>query len=142
MTEKAAVESIEGILHMINTSAEKYLDAMFPEGISIQLLNFKTTQKGDERAKIGVDISHKGQKVKSLKSFSGGQRSRINLAFQLGLSNLYNCPFLLIDEGLTGVDTESHRECLEFLKEFSQQKLILIIEHHADRSLFDEEIVL
>jgi ABC-type Mn2+/Zn2+ transport system ATPase subunit len=59
------------------------------------------------------------------------------LAFQLGLSTLYNCPFLLIDEGLTGVDSETQSECIEFLRQFSQEKLIIMTEHHANGFLFD-----
>lgn len=140
IVEKAAVESIESVIDMINMSAQKYLDAMFPEGLLITLANYSTTQKGEERAKIGIKIFHQGQMVKSLKSLSGGQQSRAALAFQLGLSNMYNCPFLLVDEGLTGVDSETQALCIESLKQFSEEKLIIMIEHHADGYIFDEQI--
>jgi len=141
ITEKSALEAVQNVLDMINISTKKYIEAMFPDtGTSIEILNTSTTKKGDERAKISLHIIHNEQKIKNLKSFSGGQKSRLTLAFQLGLADLYQCPFLLVDEGFTGVDPETQHECLEFLKQFTGNKLILVIEHHAPESLFDEVI--
>jgi len=137
----AASSAVESKILEINNSSSFFIDKMFKDdGTIIQLSNFTTTQKGDEKAKIGIDVYHKGHKPKNIKPFSGGEKSRACLCFQLGLSELYNSPILMIDEGLTGVHSDLLEECLDILKEVSKDKLILVIEHGAPDSAFDEVI--
>jgi len=137
----AASEAIESTVFLINDNASGYIDNMFAEdGTKIQLSNFATTQKGEERAKVGFEVFHKGVQTNSIKDFSGGELSRACLAFQLGLSDMYNSPILMIDEGFEGLDPELKAECLEVLKSAAEDKLIIVIEHGAPESFFDEVI--
>ena len=139
LTNIAATSAIEGVLEEINSNSTYFLDKAFAEdGTSIVLTNTFKTQKGEERAKIGVEIFHKGQKAKRLSSFSGGEKARARLAFQLGLAKLFKSPVLLVDEATHGLDEENKNICLQMLKECSAERLVIVIEHGVEESLFDE----
>ena len=139
--EYAAALAIEEKIEEINSAATKFVDRMFSnDGTSIRLTNFSTTSTGEERSKIGIEIIHKGQKISSLSEFSGGEESRACLCFQLGLSELYNSPILMIDEGFTGLNPELQEECLMILQEVASDKLIIVAEHGAPEHFFDKVI--
>ena len=141
LSDAAAVAAIENTIDTINANAQSLLDQMFPDdGTVITLKNSMTTQAGLENAKMSVAIHHKGSDVKRIKSLSGGEKSRACLAFQLALSEMYQSPILLVDEGFTGLDDETKAACFEVLRSVSQNKLILVVEHGAPESFFDEVI--
>lgn len=139
--ELSAMAAIESVLGFINLAAKKYIDQLFPDtGTVINILNISTTKKGEERAKPSIEMYHKGNKCKGISSLSGGEQSRVSLAFQLGLSELHSIPFLMIDEGFQGLSIEAKREGLEFLKTCATNRLIMVIEHGAPEHLFDKVI--
>lgn len=137
----AAAESMEIKVNEINENAKYYIDRMFEkDGTMIALTSTSKTQKGEDRAKIGLSVIHKGYELKNIKPFSQGEQSRAGLAFQLGLSELYDSPILMVDEGFTGLNPELQDECIEILKNAAQNKLILVIEHGASEHLFDQVV--
>lgn len=141
LADFAATSAIEGKVDEINARAKQWIDRMFDgDGTAIVMTHQSQTKKGDVRAKTGVDIFHKGYPVDKVKEFSGGEKSRAFLAFQMALSGMYPVPFLLIDEGLAGVDPELKATCLEVLKEAATDKLVLVIEHGAPESVFDKVV--
>lgn len=72
-------------------------------------------------------------------NISGGQKQRIVLA--RALNNLKN--ILLIDEGLSQVDTNMERVILKNIFKYFKDKTIIIISHRLDNlDLFDEMIKL
>jgi DNA repair exonuclease SbcCD ATPase subunit len=137
----AATSAIEGIIEEINSNSQYYIDKFFDgDGTSIVLTNTSKTKKGEERAKIGLDIFHKGQRAKKLANFSGGEKARVRLAFQLGLSKLFNSPFLCLDESLNGLGEDDKNICLELLKECADNRLLVVIEHGISEAAFDQVI--
>lgn len=141
LADFASISACDMILDSINEYARAYLDKFFPEdGTSVILKNTTTTKSGDEKPKLSLSVFHKGKEAKKLSSLSHGEKSRVFLAFQLALSEMYNSPMLLIDEGFSGLPPEHKSECLEMLKEVSENKLVFIIEHGADNSLFNEVV--
>lgn len=138
LVEFSAMAAIESMIDQINSNSAVFVNRMFEDdGTQITILNNKKTQKGDDRAKLSLDISHKGAKADKLSSLSGGEKARARLAFQLGLSMLYRAPILLADEGFAGLDEENKTKCLEVLREAASDRLILVIEHGAPESFFD-----
>lgn len=143
LSDFASVQSIERTIDSINANAEEYINKMFPDdGTSIRLKNASQTKDGEERAKLSLEIFHKGQSTNKLSDFSGGEKSRASLSFQLGLAEMYGSPFLLVDEGFKGLGEDDKRLCLEVLKEVSKNRLVIAIEHGAPESFFDEVIYL
>jgi DNA repair exonuclease SbcCD ATPase subunit len=129
--QASATASLESITEQINIASAKYLDIMF-EDTSVRLVNTKRNKDGKESAKFAVEIMHNGEKVDKLYQLSGGERSRVILAFQLGLNELYNSPILLIDEGLSGLGSEDREICLDAICQLGQQKLVIMAEHMAE----------
>lgn len=139
--QKASSAALEQKINEINSLSKRYVDRLFEDdGTVIALSSVVETQKKEIRSKIGVNIAHKGNKVKSIKELSGGERARACLAFQLGLSDLYHSPFLMIDEGFNGLDLQTKEECLEVLREVSEDKLLMVVEHGAPEAFFDDVI--
>lgn len=140
-SDEAAVSSIELTIEEINSTAKPYIDRMFPEdGTTIRIKNLTQTKAGDQRAKISLEIFHKGKVVSKLRSLSGGEKSRIYLAFQLAMSEMYKSPILLVDEGFTGLSEDDKSRCLEVLKDFATERLVMVIEHGAPEAFFDQVI--
>jgi DNA repair exonuclease SbcCD ATPase subunit len=141
LSKQASMMAINHLLEEINFYATTTLSGFFPsEGTSIRLRNSYETQKGEQKPKISLEIFHKGQTPKKLSSLSGGEESRVTLAFQMALSELYNSPILLVDEGFVGLPLEQKLECLEMLKPISQKKLVCVIEHGMPEHVFDQII--
>jgi DNA repair exonuclease SbcCD ATPase subunit len=141
LSKQASMMAIDHLLEEINFYATTTLAGFFPsEGTSIRLRNSYETQKGEQKPKISLEIFHKGQTPKKLSSLSGGEESRVTLAFQMALSELYNSPILLVDEGFVGLPLEQKLECIEMLKPISQKKLVCVIEHGMPEHVFDQII--
>lgn len=141
LSDFAAVAAIDSKLDDINACSAFFIEKMFSEdGTVIKLKNSATTKKGEDRAKFSTEIFHKGKYAKKLSNLSGGEKSRAYLAFQLGLSELYKSPMLLIDEGFAGLGSKDKEQCLEILHDIVKDKLVLVIEHGAGSSHFDTTI--
>ena len=141
LSDRAAMESVDAMLGALNINAKHYLDQIFEEdGTSVQLLNKKTLNDGDERAKLGLKVTHKGSSLKTTKSFSGGEKQRLTLSFQLGLGDLYKSPLLMIDEGLAWLGLEDKERCMEALRPLAESRLILLVEHILPDSMVDHTI--
>lgn len=141
LSDFAAVSAIDSTLEDVNSCSAFFLEKMFPEdGTVIKLKNSTTTKTGEERAKLSVEVFHKGKYAKRLSNLSGGEKSRACLAFQLGLSELYKSPILMIDEGFSGLGDNDKEQCLEILHDVVKDKLVLVIEHGAGSANFDTTI--
>lgn len=144
LSDFAAVQAIDKKLDDINSSAEPYIDQMFPDdGTVVRIQNVSKTQEGEERAKLSLSIVHKGHDISGLDAdvFSGGERDRIVMGFQLAMSSLYSSPIFMVDEGFVGADVEKTlSDCLQVLKSYSENKLVLVVQHGAPDELFDEVV--
>jgi chromosome segregation ATPase len=143
LSDKSAMEAVDQIMAGINVNARNYIDAMFPDdGTVVQLLNKKTLSDGEERAKPSLKVTHKGSNPKGISSFSGGEKMRLALGFQLGLADMYHSPLLMIDEALAWLGLEDKERCLETLRPLAASKLILVVEHGLPDSSVDHVISL
>jgi len=62
---------------------------------------------------------------------SGGELTRVVLAYTLVLSEIFNTPLILLDECTASLDQELTSEVFETIREKSHGKLILIIAHQV-----------
>jgi DNA repair protein SbcC/Rad50 len=142
ISDSAAIKATEAIIHSINDHANKHIQNTFPDGgVSVRILSGAKTQKGEERAKLSLAVTHVKKGLvdgKHLDSFSGGEQDRVKVAFQLGLAEIYNALFMIIDEPFAGLDTENTLEiCFGLLKKASQDKLIVVAQHGAPYGVAD-----
>lgn len=141
----AAVRAVDGIINDINANAQVYLSKLFPDtGTSVRILNVSKNEKGEEKAKLSCEITHKGEDAgKDTGNLSGGEEDRIVLAFQLAIGDIYSTNMLMVDEGFSSTDTEVTMQLgLELLKEIADTKLVLVVQHGAPEGIFDEVRVL
>lgn len=139
--QKSMLESLEGIIDEINFRATYWLDILLDGRIKAQLkTSRKLKSKDKEISAINLELTCDGQILDTLNEddLSGGQFSRLVLAFQLALSDMYNSPILMLDESLQGCDIATQEICIDAIKEISDRKLVLMIEHHTQDHYFDE----
>jgi DNA repair exonuclease SbcCD ATPase subunit len=143
LANKAALDSVEATIDSINANAEYWLTEMFDGKLTATLETSKEFKSNKPAAdKLNILIHENGQKIDKKEDLSGGQQSRLCLAFQLALSEIYDSPILMLDEAFKGLDRATMRICLNSVKRISENKLVLVSEHFADETLFDEVITL
>lgn len=125
------------VVNTINSHAQIYLDSFFNDNpMSIKLVPFKETAKGKNKPQINLDIEYKGMEIE-LNMLSGGEISRVVLAFALALGEMFNTPMMLLDECTASLDQELTSSVIEGIKDNFNGKLVLIIAHQTVKGQFD-----
>jgi len=131
------------IITCINTHAQHYLDAFFPENpISVKLVPFKESKKGKntvQKPQINLQIEYKSMEA-TLDMLSQGENSRVVLAFFLALSEIFESPFILMDECTSNLDQELNTIVMDSIKENFEGKLAVVIAHQVVNGMFDNTI--
>ena len=128
------------IISSINTHSQVYLDSFFPDyPISVKLVPFKETKKGKNitiKPQINLQIEYKSMEA-DLTSLSGGETSRVILAFALALGEMFNTPMMLLDECTASLDQELTNEVMDGIRNNFNGKLVLIIAHQVIKGSYD-----
>ena len=131
--------SIVNIIDSINTHARVYLDLFFQDNpISVQLQPFKETKKGT-KPQINISIEYKGMEA-DLRMLSGGEISRVILAYTLALAEMFNTPLLLLDECTASLDQDLTNDVFDAIRENFSGKMTLFIAHQVVTGTFDKVI--
>lgn len=133
--------SVLNIINSINTHAQGFLDTFFDDPISIRLIPFKETKGGNKKPQINVEVHYKGMEAE-LSMLSGGELSRVVLAFMLALVEIFNSPIVLLDECTSSLDENLNTEVIESIKTTFQKKLIIMISHQCVAGNYDKIIEL
>lgn len=133
--------AVTNIINTINTHAQLYLDLFFTEdSINVNLLCFKKTKK-NTKPQINLQIDYKGMEC-DINMLSGGEVSRIILAFTLALAEMFNNPLIMLDECTSSLDADTSEIVFDAIKENFSNKLIIIIAHQVVKGNFDNTIEL
>ena len=128
--------AIFNLVNNINTHAQFYLEKFFPDDpISVRLCAFKE-MKDASKPQINLEIDYKGIEH-DLGMLSGGEMSRVILAFTLALAEIHNVSFVMLDESTASLDQELTGTVIEGLKENFTGKLIILIAHQVVQGAFD-----
>jgi len=140
---EAQSKALINIVNSINKHAQIYLDLFFTnDPISVILKTFKYNKKNssnDRKPSITVDILYKSMKC-NLDSLSGGELSRVILAYSFSMSEIFNNPLIMLDESISTLDENLTLEILDAIKENASHRLILIISHQVVSGIFDKII--
>lgn len=129
------------IIDSINTHARVYLDCFFPsEPISVNLQTFKETKKST-KPQINIEIEYKGMEA-DLNMLSGGELSRVILAYTMALAEMFNTPLLLLDECTASLDQDLTETVFNAIRENFNGKMTLLIAHQVVTGTFDKIIKL
>jgi ABC-type transport system involved in cytochrome bd biosynthesis fused ATPase/permease subunit len=75
-----------------------------------------------------------------LKYLSGGELSRVILAFTLALADMFNVPLILLDEVTSSLDQDMNSIIIESVKTHFTNKLVLLISHQSLTGIYDKII--
>ena len=99
------------------------MDAFFDDPIIVRLSSFKETKKAS-KPQINLEIQYKDMEC-DLRALSGGEASRVVLAFTLALAEMFNTPFILLDESTANLNQELTITVFDAIKEnFKSQRCI------------------
>ena len=129
------------IISSINTHAQLYLDCFFPDNPMIaRLMPFKETKKS-KKPQINIEIEYKGMEC-DLSILSGGELSRVILAYTLALGEMFNTPLLLLDECTASLDQDLTTVVFDNIRTNFTGKMVIIIAHQVVTGTFDKTIKL
>lgn len=140
--EIALTESkvINNVIENLNICAKIYLDKFFEDDpISVNIYPYKKVKK-ELRSSINVDIFYKGIEYSDITSLSGGEISRIVLAFTLAFADIFNSPIVLLDECISSLDYDTTSNIIDCVKEFCSNKSMFFISHQVIEGSFGQII--
>lgn len=127
------------IIDSINSHARIYLDCFFPDNpISVNLQTFKETKKST-KPQINIEIEYKGMEA-DINMLSGGELSRVILAYTMALAEMFNTPLLLLDECTSSLDQDLTETVFNSIRENFNGKITLLIAHQVVMGTFDKII--
>lgn len=133
------------VISSINTHTQGYLEDFFSDNpISVKLVPFKETGTGKNvkvKPQINLEIEYKGMEA-DINMLSGGELSRVILAFALALGEMFNTPIMLLDECTSSLDQELTGTVMDSIREHFTGKLVLIIAHQVVKGQFDKVITI
>jgi exonuclease SbcC len=129
------------IIDSINTHAQLYLDCFFTDNpIIARLCSFKETKKS-KKPQINIEIEYKGMEA-DLNMLSGGELSRVILAYTLALGEMFNTPLLLLDECTSSLDQDLSSVVFNAIRENFNGKQVLVVAHQSIYGIFDKVVEL
>jgi len=130
--------SLIKVIDSINIHAQIYLDLFFENQIIVRILPFKETKK-NTKPQINIEVEYKDNQC-DLLSLSGGEISRVILAFTLALSEIDNSPIMMLDEPISSLDQKNADNVIHNLKENYRGKLIILVGHQLISGQFNQVI--
>lgn len=132
--------ALEYIVSDVNLKVSQFLETFFADDIPICTITLTKEVKGVEKYQIGLKVEYKGLDS-DISQLSGGELSRVMLAFALTFSSMYNSPLLMLDESNASLDAEISEMVVEGIKTLMRGKTILVISHQAtSTNIFDSVI--
>ena len=136
--------SMMNIISSINNHSQSYLESFFPDNpISVKLVTFKISKsgstKGTKKPQINLEIEYKGMEA-DISMLSGGELSRVILAYALALGEMFNTPLMLLDECTSSLDQDLTGIVMDGIRDNFKDKLVIIIAHQTVLGMFDNVI--
>jgi chromosome segregation ATPase len=129
------------VIDSFNIHSQLYLDHFFQDHpISVRLTPFKQGKK-TTKPQINLEIEYKGMEC-DITSLSGGELSRLVLAYTLALAEMFNTPLLLLDECTASLDQDMTSVVLAGIKENFSGTMVLIVAHQVVTGVFDKVMLL
>ena len=133
--------ALMNVMETINYHASQFLEEFFDDPISVHLSCFKEDKKKNDKPQINVDVIYKDMNC-DLWSLSGGEFSRVVLAFTLSLAEICRAPMLLLDETTSSLDGELTYDVYSSIKNHFRDTPVISILHQVTEGIFDKVIKL
>lgn len=136
LIELAESKCISQIVDEINYIANEYLEAFFDGNVLVSLDLLKENKKGIVSS-INYTIQKGDTSFNQITYLSGGETARVTMAFTLALSEIFDTPFVMLDETTSSLDEEIGSEVFSYIKSRLSQKLVIIVAHQVTKGVFD-----
>lgn len=106
--------------------------------VSVRFSSDTVTQKGNSKRTIVPVISINGHEAPLKSGCSGGMVTSVELAVDLAVANVVSrrtgkMPgWLILDESFEGLDLKTKESCMELLKRYAEDKLVLVVDHATE----------
>lgn len=139
---QAETLSIQQFINTINSHVQIYLDHFFKTDQLLVKIDTEKQMKSNSKitkSQITLNMEYKGYPVE-LTNLSGGELSRLNLAFVLALSEIFQSPILMLDECMSTLDPDNCFNVLQTIRENYKGKVVVMIHHQITEGLFDNVV--
>lgn len=138
--------AIDKKLNEISSLVNYYASSMFSACIQVDIRSQKDVKStGLKKNEINFTIKIDGRDT-DIKSMSGGEKSRLSMAFTLALNTLAatSHKLLIMDESLSGLDDVNRETCIDIIEERCKSTGITSISvlHGCDEGAFDNIVKL
>ena len=131
--------SIQHILSQLNVHVQKYINLLFEDDpLTLNIKTFREDKK-IKKPSINIEIEYKNYKT-NINNLSGGEQSRINIAFTLAFAEIYNFKIILLDECVSNLDEELTNIVVETLHDYFSDNLVIMIAHQVVTGQFNKTI--
>lgn len=138
--EEESALTFENMIANFNDTLNEIVEEIF-EDITIELGMFKKLKgKGELKPQFNMKVFLKGNEYDNLNFLSGGEKDRISIALTLTLSCLLNTPIIMFDESMSSLDEEMRERCLELIKKYARDKILINICHSTVEGNYDNII--
>ena len=127
--EALANESLMRKLNELNGPLSVILSDLFRHPLTVELTPYKQLKSGDTKTQINFNVLFKGSTIDSTDEFSDGEEGRLSLALLIAFSRINKNPFMIIDEILSSVHSESQNDCIDIINKWSADKFVIHICH-------------
>ena len=135
-----SASTFENLIGNFNDSLNEIVGEIF-EDIHITLGMFKKLKaKGELKPQFNMKVMLKGNEYDNLNFLSGGEKDRLSIALTLTLSTLLNNPIIMFDESMSSLDEEMRERCLDLIKKYASDKILINICHSTIEGYYDNII--
>ena len=133
--------ALSNIISSITTHVQLYLNIFFTENpIAVNLVAFKEIKNKEKKPQLNIEINYKGMENITFDDLSGGELARLNIAFTLAFSEIFNSPLIMLDESMSSLDEINSSCVIEGIKDNFKGKLCIIVAHQTVEGMYDNVI--
>lgn len=138
---KSVIEKTEGrmidmFIYDLNEKIQYYVDQFFTD--DTMNIDLRCEKNKREQPKLTFNMIYKGNRIEEVKSLSGGEYDRLNLAISLSFADLLNLPLIMFDESVNSLDEVACTNVLEKIKDCN--RVTLVVAHQIEEGLFDNTL--
>lgn len=141
---EAKTHCIDKVVDILQTHVNSMVVQFFKQPISIMISCWKSSTKSrGEKAGFEIEICL-DNRLSTLYDLSGGEKSRVSIAFSCALAVMRQSKLLMLDESISGLDDANVENILNVLKTWSKANKIpiILVSHNATLGLCDNVITI
>lgn len=129
------------LIGTINAYANIYIDGFFQDQIiTVELSPYKKLKKSSKN-QINLILTYKGEEC-DFNNLSGGEQTRIILAYTMAFSEILYSPVVMLDEAMSSLDQDTTDIVSKTIKYNCKNKIVILIAHQVVQGNFDRIISL